>query len=202
MKTEQEHVDRRRSELIRKSLHFLIALSPVLAGVNRSFTLFLLAAGTLSYAIMETLRRRGVRIPIISDLTVAASRRRDMGRFVLGPVTLGTGAFLALLLFPPFAAAIAVYALAFGDGTASLAGKFFGRIRPPFLFGKSIEGSLICFLAVFISAYLVTVHSGNGDWFIPLVAASIAVVAEVIPVKDWDNIIIPLAVGLAVSLIH
>ena len=198
MESAQNFSGRRKSELIRKSLHFLIGLAPVLAAYNKPFTLILLASGTLAYTAMEYLRHRGLNIPIISSLTVAASRRRDMGRFVLGPVTLGIGAFLPLLLFPPVIAAIAVYALAFGDGTASLAGKFIGRIRPPFLFGKSIEGSLACFLGTFISAYLVAMQTDSSNTIIALVASITAVIMEVIPFKDWDNVIIPLTVGLVV----
>lgn len=188
--------DRKRSELIRKGLHFLIALAPVLAVLHKPFTLVLLITGTAAYTVMEYLRRRGFTIPVISSLTVAASRRRDMGRFVLGPVTLGIGAILPLLLFPPQIAAIAIYALAFGDGTASLAGKFLGRVRPRMFFGKSLEGSLACFLGVLFSAYLVTFCYGNKNWHTALIAAITATAAEVIPVKDWDNVIIPLAVGL------
>ena len=198
---EQTHViDRRRAELIRKALHFLIAFAPVLAAVNKIFTLVLLAIGIIAYMVMECLRQRGKTIPLVSHLTVAASRRRDMGRFVLGPVTLGLGAFLPLLFFPLPAASIAIYALAFGDGTASLAGKFFGRIRPSFLLGKSLEGSLACFLGTFISAWLYTVHTGNKSIITALAAACTAAVAELLPLKDWDNALIPMAVGLAVWL--
>jgi dolichol kinase len=200
--SDPEHIpDRRRSELVRKSLHFLIALAPVLAGVNRTFTLALLGAGTAAYALMELLRHRGLRIPLISDLTVFASRRRDKGRFVLGPVTLGAGAFLALFLFPPLAAAVAVFALAFGDGTASLAGKFIGRLRPSFLFGKSLEGFLACFVGTLVSAYLTVMHTGDGSLRMAIVAAGTATVTELLPFRDWDNIIIPLVVGLVVQFL-
>jgi dolichol kinase len=202
--------NRRKPELIRKSLHFLIGLSPILAAYHRTFTLILLASGTLAYAVMECLRQRGITIPLVSVLTVAASRRRDTGRFVLGPVTLGLGAILPLLLFPLPIASIAIYALAFGDGTASLAGKFLGRIRPKFLFGKSLEGSIACFLGTFISVWLYTFFQNNGSLrtllglsTLPqlstaLVAACTAVVVEILPIKDWDNIIIPMVVGLVV----
>jgi len=202
MEPEQNNItDRRKSELIRKSLHFLIAFAPVLACINKLFTIILLAGGTAAYIIMESFRRRGIAIPIISRLTVLASRKRDMGRFVLGPVTLGLGALLPLLVFPLPAASIAIYALAFGDGTASLAGKFFGRIRPRFLLGKSLEGFLACFLGVFISAWLYTFFAGSGNITIALAAALTALAVELIPVKDWDNIIMPMAVGFAVNLI-
>ena len=155
--------DRHKSELLRKSFHFLIAFAPIFAGIDKNFTLILLAFGTLAYGLMEYLRQRGMNIPLVSRLTVAASRRRDMGRFVWGPITLGLGAFLPLLFYPLPAASIAIYALAFGDGTASLAGKFFGRIRPPFLFGKSLEGSIACFLGTLLSVWLYTIISGSGN---------------------------------------
>ncbi|MDR2552119.1 MAG: phosphatidate cytidylyltransferase [Treponema sp.] len=196
MEPVQEHISpgRRRPELVRKGLHFLIALAPALAGFNRILALALLAAGTLAYTVMEMLRRQGKRVPLVSSITVFASRRRDQGRFVLGPVTLGAGAFLSLAVFSPDTAAIAVYALAFGDGTASLAGKFIGRLRPSFLSGKSLEGSLACFLGVFISAVL-----SSGNIHRSIVAAAAATAAELLPIRDWDNIIIPLVTGAAVQ---
>jgi len=194
-----QNPNRQQAELIRKALHFLVGFAPVLAVFNRIFTLIFLGAGTIMYTAMEIFRIRGGHIPLISDLTVLASRRRDQGRFVLGPVTLGLGAFLAILIFPPLPAAIAVFALAFGDGTASLAGKFIGRIRPPFLFGKSLEGSIACFLGTLFSAYPATVYYGEGSWRAALIAACTAALTEILPIRDWDNIIIPLTVGLAVQ---
>jgi dolichol kinase len=105
------------------------------------------------------------------------------------------------MIFPLPAASIAIYALAFGDGTASLAGKFLGRIRPKFLLGKSLEGSIACFLGTFISAWLYTIITGNKTILTALAAASTAVVTEFLPLKDWDNIIIPLAVGFVVWIV-
>jgi dolichol kinase len=184
-----------KTEFIRKSIHFLIALSPSLAALNRPFTVLLLMAGTLGYTCMETLRLAGVRVPVISSLTCMASRSRDMGHFVLGPVTLGLGALLALLLYPSPAASIAIYALAFGDGFASLIGKFFGRTRPAFLRGKSVEGSLACFTAVLITAYGVS-HNVR----IACIAALTAMIVEALPLKDYDNIMLPMVVGFMARL--
>ncbi|GHV87133.1 phosphatidate cytidylyltransferase [Spirochaetia bacterium] len=184
-----------KTEILRKTIHFLIALSPAMAAVNRPATVLLLMAGTLGYTWMETLRLAGVKVPFISSVTGMASRSRDMGRFVMGPVTLGMGALLALLLYPSSAAAIAIYALAFGDGFASLIGKFFGRLRPAFLCGKSIEGSLACFVAVFISAYQV-----SFNYRIALAAALTATAVEALPLEDCDNLAIPVTVGLVVCL--
>jgi dolichol kinase len=185
-----------KTEIIRKSIHFLIALSPSMAAVNRPLTVVFLMAGTLGYTWMETLRLAGVKVPFISSLTCMASRSRDMGRFVMGPVTLGLGALLALLLYPSPAASIAVYALAFGDGFASLVGKFLGRHRPAFLCGKSLEGSLACFAAVYIAAYGV-----SGSFPLALAASLTAMAVEALPLDDYDNIALPVTVGFVVQMI-
>jgi dolichol kinase len=185
-----------RTELVRKSIHFLISLSPVMAVISRPFTLVFLMMGVLTYIYLESLRIRGVSVPFISSLTAQASRPRDKGHFVIGPVSLGLGAILVLALFPPQTAAIAIYALAFGDGFASLLGKPFGRIRPAFLLGKSVEGSLACFFAVFYCTWSVS-HSLS----ISFVAALTATLVEALPLEDLDNIAIPLAVALVISLI-
>lgn len=183
-----------KTEIIRKSIHFLIALSPTMALVNRPATMLVLMIGTLCYTYLETLRFSGVEIPLISSITTMASRPRDKGRFVLGPVTLGIGALLALLLYPSPAASIAIYALAFGDGFASLIGKLFGRIRPAFLWGKSVEGSLACFTAVLFISYQVSYNYKTA-----LIAAVTATLVEVLPLKDYDNLAIPIIVGFVVG---
>jgi phytol kinase len=185
-----------RTELIRKTIHFLIALTPTLASLNRGFTLVALAFGTLVYAYAESARFAGVRVPIISAVTDIAARDRDRGRFVLGPVTLGLGAMLSLLLYPDPSASIAIYALAFGDGLASLVGKLIGRIRPAFLLGKSLEGSAACFLAVVFVAYRIT-----GNVRLAFFAALVATLVEALPLEDYDNIALPLSVGFAVEFL-
>ena len=184
------------TEALRKSIHFLIALVPAIAAFNHRIVILLLVSGITAYTVMELLRLCDVKVPIVSALTGMASRPRDNGRFVLGPVTLGLGALLALLLFPLPAASIGIYTLAFGDGFASLTGKLYGRCRPAFLFGKSVEGSIACFSAVFISAWLASRSPG-----LSLATAFTATAVEALPLEDYDNIALPLAVGFVVQLV-
>jgi dolichol kinase len=184
-----------KTEIVRKAIHFLIALAPSMAAVNRPLTVLFLMTGTLGYTFMEYLRLSGVKIPVFSSINRMASRPRDAGRFVMGPVTLGLGALIALLMYPSPVASIAIYALAFGDGFASLAGKFFGKLRPAFLYGKSVEGSLACFTATLVSAYAVC-----GSMRIAMTAAFTAMIVEALPVDDYDNLILPVTVGLAVQI--
>ena len=190
------HFSEVKTEAIRKSIHFLIALCPGIAALNYHAIVLLLMAGILGYTVMEFMRLAGKKVPVVSAITSMASRRRDMNRLVLGPVTLGLGAVFSLLFFPPVVASIAIYALAFGDGLASLAGKMFGKIRPAFLYGKSIEGSIACFVSVFTVTWFV-----SRSFVVSLDAAITAAAVEALPLEDYDNIALPLAVGMVVALI-
>ncbi len=187
--------DEIRVEILRKGIHLLIAFIPGIARLSLSLAVSLLTVGILVYAACEGLRIQGFEVPLVSRVTALAARRRDAGHFVLGPVTLGLGALLSLLLYPNPAASIAVYALAFGDGLSSLVGKSIGRIRLPFTGGKSLEGSLTCLAAVYFSALALT---GNGPR--SLIVALVATVVEAIPAKDFDNISLPVITG-AVSVL-
>ncbi len=184
------------TEIVRKSIHILVGIVPTLAAVNLQVTSTLLGFGILFYTYCELLRLRGYEVALVSRVTALAARRRDAGRFVLGPVTLGMGALFSLLVFPEPAASIAIYALAFGDGLSSLMGRLFGTVRIPFTGGKSLEGSLTCFLAVWASAY-----GRTGDPAGALAVAGAATVAEALPTRDLDNLILPLVVGLTARFI-
>jgi phytol kinase len=183
-------------EVVRKTLHLLIAFVPFLAGVDLRATMMILAAGTLFYVFAERLRIEGRPVLVISDLTIIASRERDRGRFVLGPVTLGVGAMLSLLLYPSTAAAIAIYALAFGDGFASLAGKLFRSPSIPFTRNKTLAGTTACFLAVLLGTWKLT-----GRLPIALAIAVAATMLELVPIRDFDNLILPVGTGLVATTI-
>ncbi len=185
-----------QKELVRKAIHLMIAFVPTLASWNHMLTVSLLICGILSYTYSEYLRSRGKYVFLISDLTSFASRDRDKGHFVLGPITLGMGALLALLLYPHPSASIAIYALAFGDGLSSLAGKIFGDRKIPFTGGKTFAGSFTCFAAVF----LMTLHL-TGDFTKAFFIALVATLLEAIPSRDLDNIIIPVGTGYFATLL-
>ncbi|MDR2490882.1 MAG: phosphatidate cytidylyltransferase [Spirochaetaceae bacterium] len=189
-------LEKARGEMIRKGIHLLVAIVPAIHSLFGSYTLLLLAVGTALYILLEILTLKGCTIPVFHTIIGAANRERDKGKFAFGPLTLGLGAFLSLVFFPYHAACIAIYALAFGDGFASLIGRIFGKTRPTILMGKSVEGSLSCFLAVYISA----LHLSH-DWKLSFCAALIAAIMEALPLKDWDNIIIPLAVGYITTVL-
>ena len=183
-----------QTELFRKAIHVSVALVPTLAAISRPLTQALLFLGIALYVAAEYARQAGATVPGISRLTVLASRTRERDHFVLGPVTLGVGALLALQLYPEPAATVAIYALAFGDSAASVVGTAFGRRKLPFTGGKSVVGALACAVAVFFFALPIT---GNAVY--AAVIAATAAVLEAAPTRDFDNLLLPTGTGLVAA---
>ncbi len=177
-------------ELFRKSIHICSAAVPFLLHVFGQRILIALACVVVCYTVAEIFRLKGRNIPVISQITAVAARKRDENRFVLGPVTLSCGIILCSLAWKPLPASIGIYALAFGDGLASLSGKLFGKVQIPFTQGKTATGSLTCFTAIFISTY-----ASCGRTHVSLIVASVGMFIELLPLKDFDNIFIPLVLG-------
>jgi len=184
-------------EVFRKIIHLSSALTVVFAEHWYTLTIIGIAAMSTLYCISEFLRMRGYELGIIAHITRYASRKRDKGRFVLGPLTLAGGILLALLLFPMHTAKIAIFALAFGDGLASLVGKRFGKIRLTFFKDKTVAGSLTCFAAVFLSSFAV-----SGNFWKSLILGIAGAGIEMLPLKDYDNLLIPVAIGFLALLLH
>ena len=190
-------------EVFRKAIHLCAALVPLFLHHFRVQTLIALAVALALYTLAELLRRSGREVPLISAVTEAAARKRDENRFVLGPVTLVVGILATALLFDELAATIGIFALAFGDGLASLAGKLFGRVVLPFSQGKTAEGSLACFTAVFISCWLAcqaAVPTPPNVARVSLAVSCVAMFIEALPLKDLDNVAIPISAAAAATL--
>ena len=190
----QVKINELRIELFRKSIHILIAIVPFLAMINVTTTMILLALGTVFYTLAEYMRSKGHEIFLISRITVLASRYRDRGKFVLGPITLGIGAMLALMLYPEPAATIAILALAFGDSISSLVGKLYGTLKIPLTGGKTFAGSLACFTVVMFVAFRIT-----GSMYLAIPIAFVATALEALPTRDLDNILMPVGTGFIAS---
>lgn len=177
-------------EIIRKSIHLCSGFIPLLLLYFYWPTIVLLVFAVIIYSICELLRMKGFVIPLVSKITEAAARKRDEDKFVLGPVTLVCGILVAALVLPYDAARVGIFALAFGDGCASLVGKTIGKIKIPHMGGKTLEGCLACCIAVFIATFFVT-----NNALLSLFIGLFTMVIEVLPLFDFDNLIIPVSVG-------
>lgn len=178
-------------EIFRKSIHLCTAFIPLLLNYFYLQVELLLILAVIAFSVSEVLRLHGIEIPVVSDITKVASRKRDEGKFVLGPVTLVFGIVISSILFDKTSYTIGILSLAFGDGTASLCGKLFGLLHIPGTQGKTVAGSLSCFLAIFCSSFFVC-----KSVFISLVIATAGMLIEVLPLKDLDNLIIPVILSM------
>lgn len=179
-----------KKEIFRKSIHICTAFVPLVFHFYGNVVVVLLVLAGIFYFVSEILRQKGISVPLISLITVTAARKRDEDKIVFGPVTLVLGVVLALLLWQEKFAVAGILALALGDGFASLAGKTFGRIQLPFTGGKTAAGSITCFFAIYSSSFIVLKNTE-----ISLILAAAGTVIEGLPLKDFDNVFIPLILG-------
>ncbi|MCR5386530.1 MAG: phosphatidate cytidylyltransferase [Treponema sp.] len=183
-------------EIFRKSIHLCTAFIPLLLNHFYWTIEILLMLAVAGFSLSEILRLKGIEVPVVSDITKVAARKRDEGRFVLGPVTLVLGIIVSSLIFPRQAYTIGIASLAFGDGLASLCGKLFGRIHIPFTEGKTVAGSLSCFFAIFVCSYVIC-----RNVYASLLIALLGMIIEVFPLHDLDNFLIPLGIGYAAKIL-
>lgn len=187
---ERQRLNSIKKELFRKSIHICASFVPLMLKIARVPVIILLFTAVIFYSLSEILRLKGIQVPLISKVTETAARKRDENKFVLGPVTLVCGILCAVLLFPLENATLGIFALAFGDGFASLIGKLVGKLPIPGAHGKTVAGSLACFFAVFLSTFFIC-----RCCTISFTIAFCAMLIEVLPLADFDNILIPVIIS-------
>ena len=81
-------------------------------------------------------------------------------------------------------------------GFASLAGKLFRSPSIPFTRNKTLAGTTACFLAVLLGTWKLT-----GRLSIAFTIAVAATMLELVPIRDFDNLILPVGTGLVATTI-
>lgn len=182
-------------ELKRKSIHLLSILIPVLYHLIPSELVsgVLLVTVTLIcfWGDLVKLRTRYWR-RVYMGLFGRFLRRHEVGEFTGATYVMlaATGTFLC------FDKSVAIAALSFlvlGDTAAALFGKTYGRLR---YLGKSVEGSLACFLVCVLAAMVVP----GLPIEVGLAGAAAATIAELMPIPIDDNFRIPVASGAIMQL--
>jgi phytol kinase len=179
-----------KKEFFRKTIHMLAAFVPYFYYLYQNLVTEILLIISLIYLISEILRAKEIHIPVIYQITKIAARSRDENRIILGPITMVLGIFLSLTFFDYRSAVIAIFALSFGDGVASLFGKIIGGWKIPFTFGKTFSGTGGCFfvlLVVYISCGLNITQAA--------ILALTAAVIEAFPTGDYDNLLFSVCTG-------
>ncbi len=169
----------------------------------------MLAFFTIPFALIlliPMLNENALPIQELNDLTTKKGHRTGL---FLYAVTVS----IMVIFFADHwtAATIGIVAMTFGDGFGSVIGKRFGR--HPIINGKSLEGSLGVFAATAVMAAVIMLYYGwlttagyypGGDsiaivpiWAVSAIAGSVSMVMEAVCPGQFDNILTPVTVALA-----
>jgi farnesol kinase len=135
-------------------------------------------------------------------------QRRGEQNFLSTTLSYPACVLAALMLFPdrPEFAMVVVVVLAFGDGSAYLAGRLFGRTHLPWNPEKTWVGSvafLCCSGPLASLAFWLEARPGVQVWqaaVCGLAAAGAGAMAESVPSRITDNARVGLAAGLGVAV--
>ncbi|HRY28610.1 MAG TPA: hypothetical protein P5079_01085 [Elusimicrobiota bacterium] len=186
-------------ELRRKFFHlftFLYVLVYAAAGKNVSlwiFGTFLLVAAAGEAVRLRSPAANAALMKLFRGIHRAEEQHRPSGI-----LWTALGVFLVVLFVPyPDVVITALCYLAVGDTAAALVGRTWGHLR---IGGKSMEGSLACFLACWLTGSL-TLASPFGSVEL-IVGALVATLAEILPLPLGDNLWVPVLSGAALSLLR
>jgi dolichol kinase len=190
------------TEYIRKAIHICSLAIPFtyryILGYNR-FLMFVLLMITLMTALSIELSR--IQIPTFRKLynkLFSLILRRHETRDFTGATFLVFASMLCVVFFNPAIAFLAISYLSIGDTFAAVVGlstgkrKFIGQ-------KKSLEGSLACFCSIL--AFSILFGTGINP-VIYTAGCLIATLSELWVVPVDDNVKIPLASGLVMTLIN
>jgi len=188
-----------RNEVFRKSIHLLGFLVPVIS-VTLGVVVAVAFVMSLSaiYSISEYSCLRGRSMPIITAIANMAMRvdRENQTRFIVAPLFLAAGVLSTLLIFPAPINYAAIAIVTLGDGSASIVGRIYGKNRIPFSNGKTVEGTAAGMFCAFVGASIFV------SPVMALVAASVGMIVEFLPLRINDNISVPLLAALSITIIQ
>ena len=191
-----------RSEIPRTFFHILGGLFLAWIGyfVDSPVNKILLGVIFAVSIVSEVARLLVPKVNNLFKVLAGSLMRPSEEKGLTGAPAFTGGVFLAFLLFNPAVAMAALVPLIFGDRAGLLVGKSVGRIS---LKGKTLEGSLGCLTTSFLT-YLFMARVWPEVFGYPLIilffAALIGTLAEVLPRPFDDNLTIPLAVGLFLTI--
>lgn len=184
-------------ELYRKSIHVSSILLPLgwryLLDYDRRLFVMILFPMALVALLVELFRLENPTVKRLFFRSVGIMLRRHEMSDLTGASYLLTSALIAAAFFPRDIAFCVLCFVAVGDTMAALVGKAWGKRRYT-LVGKTVEGSLACFISTFIFALFFIKPS------LAFTGAFLATLAEASPLPVDDNIKIPLISGLGMYL--
>ena len=183
-----------KTEVRRQFIHllfgsFFIALIAIL-GIEQSF--FVLAVCFGAGLLVSILLKRGVKIPLLLHIVQRVERDYEKHLPGKGALLFFLAALITIILFREKAIVLGALGVAvYGDAASTVFGLKFGKHK---IAGKkTLEGTIGGIVAsLFFLLFLF-------QWPIALATAVIGMLAELLPFDD--NFTIPIAVGLALTVL-
>jgi phosphoserine phosphatase len=182
------------AELRRKAVHGTAGALPLLAGFSWVAVPALLIVASVLFLISEVLRLNGARFPVLSAITGSVIREHEKRELAFAPLTLVLGIIASLVAFEPAVAYSCVLIVAFADSAASVIGQRWGIVPIPYSRAKTLEGTA-AFLGVSVLCGMVFLSPR-----LALVGGATAAFVESLDVEEWDNLMVPVAAGMAMQL--
>lgn len=176
-------------ELRRKSIHLSGLILPLIYLFMDKSTMVILAGVLTGVAItVELVKWRSPRFSeFFFRLFTPMLRHHERQGAITGATYYLISALLCILFFHKHLAVVCIFFMVWGDMSAALVGKMWGRTK---LIGqKSLEGSAACFI-VCTAIALVKFHPVVG-----IIGALVATFVELIPLRMDDNLTVPLISG-------
>jgi dolichol kinase len=188
----------REGIIARKLIHYSAASIPLgyYYFLDKTLAIYLLLAASFVVVFSDVLRMVGPRSRrLYWKLFGWMTKRRELNQEFTGASYMLVGSLVAVMIFPKAIAVIALLFLTIGDPSACLVGVFMGRIRT--FDKKTLEGTL----AFIMSGFIVTLLVIEIPLSYKLLAAIVAGIIEMLPIKIDDNFTIPLSAGLTLLLL-
>lgn len=177
-------------ELLRKSVHLISVLIVLIYEFfGKEAILWVLMGFLITVLFLDYLRlEQGLKIPIFHTMY----REKEAGRMG-GHIYFSLGAIAAITLFSKEITYAAILMTTFGDMSAALVGKSYGKhkaFRKIFRNEKTLEGSYAEFCVnLFIGAIFI------GNPIVAFVMAFLATLTETAVNKIDDNLVVPIFSG-------
>ncbi|MDD5258766.1 MAG: SEC59/DGK1/VTE5 family protein [bacterium] len=170
--------------------------------IDREILLRIMAAALVLVLLFELVR---AKYPLFNNWTWQNFRgffKENEKKTVTGMPYFISGILVTVLFFDKPIAITALCFLTFGDVTAAIIGKKFGRYKlfPP----RSMEGSAAFFIIAILVGFILKQYFFPADLTVIAILASafIAAVVETLPIALDDNLTIPIIAGAALHLLR
>ena len=183
-------------EIRRKAIHLTFILVPLIYHYDLLPKVVIvrgLLIATLLSILFEVARLHDARVRMFFRQFFNDLIRNHEHKQLLGSTYLLIASVITIELFTEPIVVAALGALILGDTAAALVGKTLGRAR---IFGKSLEGSLACFVVSFLFAWGVV----GLDAETAAIGMLTATLFELLPIPLDDNFRIPLSAGFAMKI--